>query len=140
MRTPQFKDCPEESFDRNSVFLKSIIFKVDWYQNHDLLSLFELNIVRHLVLTILCKINILIFLHIKISLKLYFGRHLWRNGTHDENCANLLTQLGISDPQRIWVKAEEKWLQLLFIRWYLSPLNWFPISSTGNSKNSLSYL
>lgn len=31
--------------------------------------------------------------------------------------------------QRTCVNELEKWLQLLFIRWYRSPRNWFPISS-----------
>ena len=70
-----------------------------------------------------------------------FGRHLCKKGTHELNCAKRLTQPGISCPHKIWVKAELKWLQLLFIRWYLSPRNWFPISSTirrtSSSENSV---
>jgi hypothetical protein len=59
----------------------------------------------------------------------HFGRHLCKKGTHEENWASRFTQFGISWPQRIWVNADEKWLQFLFIKWYWSPRNWLPTSS-----------
>ena len=57
------------------------------------------------------------------------GKHRWRKGTHVEKYARRFTQLGSSFPHSIWLKAPEKWLQFLCIRWYLSPLNSFPNSS-----------
>lgn len=59
-----------------------------------------------------------------------FGKQRCRKGTQELKWAKRFTQLGISWPQRICVSAPEKWLQLLFIRWYRSPRNWFPSSST----------
>lgn len=59
-----------------------------------------------------------------------FGKQRCRKGTQELKWASRLTQLGISCPQRICVTDPEKWLQLLFIRWYRSPRNWLPSSST----------
>lgn len=59
-----------------------------------------------------------------------FGKQRCRKGTQELKWASRFTQLGISCPQRICVTAPEKWLQLLFIKWYRSPRNWLPSSST----------